>query len=207
VLAVESGVVELVAELSDEVIVEEVDVAELSVTGVDVEVESVEVAESVVVDAVEVSVWAGAAPTSEVGVPTVDVGRVVVGFGTVVSNTPHAPRVLCIVPLFTKMQYGLPVARSRMVMPLSCGVVVEPTERAEALTVAALTVCAFTIFTYSVVAVSESAMSVVKWNIPFSIATPRVVNQLETIFVTVIACGELVEAVELAKACTCISSS
>jgi len=108
-----------------------------------------------------------------------------VGFGTVVGNVPQAPRTLCIMPLLIKMQYGFPVARSSIVMPLSLGVVVEPTESADALTVAALTVCAFTVFTNSVVAVSESAMRFEKWKTPFSIATPREENQLVMMFVTV----------------------
>ncbi len=72
-----------------------------------------------------------------------------------------------------------------MVMPLSLGVVVEPTESATALTVAALTVCALTVLTNSVVAVNESAMRLPKWKTPFSIATPSEANQLETMFVTV----------------------
>ena len=50
------------------------------------------------------------------------------------------PRVLSITPLFTKIQYGLPLERSMMVMPLSSGVVVEPTDSVDALTAAALTV-------------------------------------------------------------------
>ena len=89
-----------------------------------------------------------------------------------------------------------------MVIPLSDGVVVEPTERAEALTAAALTVCALTVFTNSVVVVKVSAMRFPKWNTPFSIATPRDENQVVTIFVTVVVetVAPVVVAVELAIA-------
>ena len=107
-------------------------------------------------------------------------------FSSGVLKVPHAPRTLCIIPLFTKIQYGLPVARSRIVIPLSLGVVVEPTESIAALTLAALTVCAFIVLTYSVVTVRTSAITLLKWKIPFSIATPRDENQFVTMFVTVV---------------------